>query len=523
MSTISDALKKTKEAYFLVDLDFGGLVKRYAEKDITVPYSSGSEKLFKCAIMNRLSVGSSYNLRATQYTRTGVNVTLANTERLQDEEARHRMEAATVTIYVWCPGLDWAEIETDGVLFRGIFEKKHHTLTEYAFSIQDLMHGQGKTLPETTINEGRWSNLRKEGGAGSVAGLPQAIVFGDWPKGVPLKCVDTSGYKYLACAGKAKSADSDYTGATENVYDKDGSVIGAANYTFYSGGLDGKGQVVAYFDFTGDRAANEPLSCSMQGLSDGSGEFTGTAGALIEHPAQIVHYLLEKHTNLDRDHIDVERLKTMASLLPGVKFASIVNKQTDSIDVVDRMLAQCMAARIVSGGKVGVMTPVTSGPVIGRTHKAMNILERSIRISRTPREEICNNLKVQYALNPTTGEYEEELSRDRTNNSECNKSYLQYGEAPEVVLRMADVQEEATAIQLADRYIGQKAFQHDVVECAVPWWDGFDVREGDIGILTAEEGPSAYGEGWSEEECVLLERTFKGNQIEQKWWRIGTS
>ena len=522
MSTISDTLKKTKESYLLVELDFGGLVKRFAERDITVPYSSGNDKFFQCAIMNRITISNRYNVRSGQFASSGVSINLANKERLQDEEARHRMESAIGTIYLWCPGLDWSEIESDGVLFRGMFEKNYHSLTEYAFRLKDLMIGKGKTLPETTINEDRWPNMRTEGGGGSVAGLPQALVFGDWPKGIPLKCVDTDGFKYVAFVGNSKSADADYTGETENVYDKDGSVIDAANYTFYPGGVDGQGQLVAYFDFTGDQSANEPLSCSIQGLSDGSGEFTGTAGTLIEHPADIAHYLLKNHTNLDSDHIDVESLKTMASLLPAAKFASIINKSADSIDVIDRILSQCIASRVQRVGKIGVMTPVISGPVIGKTKKAMNILERTIRISSTPRDEICNKLKVQYGLNPTTGEYEGELTRDRTNNSECNRSYLQYGEAPEVVLRMVDVQEEATAIQLADRHIEQKAFQHDVIECAVPYWEGFDVKEGDIASLTAEEGSSTQGDGWEDEECVLLDRTFHSNYIEQTWWRVAT-
>jgi hypothetical protein len=160
--------------------------------------------------------------------------------------------------------------------------------------------------------------------------------MGDWPKGVPLNCVDTVDYKYLCHLGVAKSANADYTAATENVYDKDGAVIAAVNYTFHPDGLDGQGNPLAYFDFTSDQTAGEPLSCSVRAIYDGSGDYTGTAGTLIEHPAHIVHYLLDRYS-IGHDEIDLMTIKRMAALLQ-IKFAVLVNQGADGIDIAEQDL-----------------------------------------------------------------------------------------------------------------------------------------------------------------------------------------
>jgi len=523
MSTVSEALRQAKEPDFLVELDFDGLVKRYAMKDITVPNSSGDDKLFEAAIqMPELDIGTPFDFRAWRYNIQRVIIRIANKGRLQDEETRRRLDGGIGRIYVWTPGLTWDDISTNGLIFCGAFEKHSHDKYSYEFSLTDRTEQVFKKIPDKFISQDVWSNVRTEGGAGSVAGHAYPVIFGNWSRGIPLKCVDTSAYKYLAVLGKCKSADADFTGGTKNVYDKNGTVRPPANYTFYPGGVDPEGNVIGYFDFTGDESANEPLSCSIEGLFDGSGEITGTAGQLIQHPADIVYYLMKHYSSLLQGEIHVETLKTMRSLLPGLKFPCIINKEADGGDIIDRILHQCRCARIQRGSGIGVVTFDTGSAPLKTIKKSLHLVGRTATIEPTPMDAVFNDIKASYALNPSTGAYEAELSRDRTNSPTCRQSYLQYGDRPMRTLSLPDVQDQAVATYLVDRVIDLSSFRHDIAAVEVPYWDGIDLREGDAAYVTLEEGASSDGNGWVDEPCILVERRFRRRTIIQKWWKIAT-
>ena len=521
MSKISDAMKKAREIHLLVELDFGGLIKRYSQKDITIPYSAGDDLLFEAKILNKeLVVGSSFDILNMKYSIQNVSIQIANDIRLQDEEKRRRLDGGTGRIYVWCEGLDWADIEVDGMIFSGIFAKNQHDNLQYSFALKEESKTKFKTLPGITINESTWPNMRTEGGGGSVAGKSAPLIFGEFTKGVPLLCVDTAAFKYLACAGVAKSTEAEYNAGTYDVYDKDGGVIAPANYTVYKS-VDGEGNLTTYFTFTGDQATLEPLSCSMQGLYDGSGEITGTAEALIEHPADIYYYLLQHYSDID--DIDASSIKTMRALLGGLKFSTIVNSPVAGDHMADRILSQCQCARIVRpGGGMGVMTFDTDGINIAQIKRDINITGKSILIRATPDEAVVNDLEVKYGYNPSTQKYEGKIAKNHSTNVTCEKSYYQYGERPQKILQLPDIGTEAAAEYIVSRYLGIYAFRHDLVLFSVLYHDGFDAQEGDCGLITAEEGPSWDGNGYVDEKAILLDRKFYKDRIAQTWWVINT-
>lgn len=514
MSTISDTIKKAKEVFFLVDLDFDGLTKRFATKNISI-----GERLFEGKILRYFNVSTIFDFRNFKYSLATVNVEIANDDRFQDNEEIRKLDGGIGRIYIWCDGLSWDDISTDGLIFKGVFQKNFHDFYRYSFTLKEQSETRLLQLPPHTINADTWSAHRTAGGSGGVAGKPENLIFGDWPGKVPLLCVkaDADPFKYLAQNGFSKSTEAEYNAATENVYDKNGAVIAVAHYVFYPSGVDGQGNLASYYDFgANDKAALEPLSCSIRGLTDGSGEITGTAAALIEHPAHIIHYLMRYHSTFDISDLRIQDYKTMASLLPGWKFASVINRPVAGVDMVDRILAQAQAARIPRGEGIGIMTFATDQPDIGRIHRVSDIIGKTAQFSKTDHDLIVNNLKVFYAWNPTQGTYESELIRDRTNNADCEKSYNDYGERPQIELKLNDVQDESTAIASANRFIGLRAARHDLVNNDVPYWKGIDILEGDRGLLTLPDAPG----GWADEPCILLDRTLEAKTIHQRWWRV---
>jgi hypothetical protein len=519
MSALSDAMQKAKAVEILLDLDFRGLPRRYASREIAVPDSTGPDRLFRACFLKVPEIWQTFDFRTMTYSSRSVAVEITNKERLQDDEVGRTLDGCTGNIYAWAPGLEWADIERDGLLFSGLFQKNDHDKYSYRFSLDDPWEPRSVLIPATTINAATWPNMRTAGGGGSVAQKPEPLLFGKWPKGIPLRCVDTAAYKYLAQAGVSKNLHTDYSGGAYAVYNKSGGVIAASNYTFYPSGLDAQGNVCAYFDFTADQSANEPLSCSIRGLYDASGEITGTADGLIEHPADILTYLIARHTIFTETGTDKESFKTMRTILASAKFAVLINDQVPAVDAINRIAGQCLCAPLIRAGKAAVMTLDTTIPPRGKIAASNEIVGRTAKITQTPKDDICNKVRLRYALNPTTGQFEAELIRDRTSSNVAKRSYLDYGEA-EKTFDCPDVQDQIVAYQLADRLLEIKAYRHDMAEIELPYWEGIDWREGDVAELTLEEGPSRTGQGWIGERCVLIERSFKRHTIVQKWLHI---
>jgi hypothetical protein len=510
MSTIQDKLKESKQVYFLLECDFGGLVKRYATKDIPI-----GDYHFAGKIVNIGGVGTQFNLRTFQYSRSGISVTIANDERLQDEETRRVLDGSICTLRIWCEGLTWANIDTEGKILTGRFKKQYHTNGVYVFSVETLKSTM-RMIPGAYINDTTFANHRKAGGAGSVSGKPIPLVFGDFPGGIPLLCTHTSNYEYAVALGVVKSTDAEYTATTENVLDKDGGTVSAAGYELKSGVTDGK--PYTYFDFSGDQASSESLSCSIRGLTDASGEITGTADALIEHPADIIRYLIKNYA-IDFT-ADKETLGTMKALLPGLKFAAYINASAKGEDLCQRIASEALASMLMSNGRIGVVVINPFADIQAKYRLSHHNIAGDVRISKTENDNVCNKLIAKYKLNMVTGQYEGQLTRDRDNNEACNLSYYEYGERPAVVLSLPDVQRQADAEYIAHRYLTVHSHRHDIIELTMAYGDGWDIREGDCANWTMPEGPSRDGNGYVDEKFILLDRKFTPSGISQRWWRV---
>jgi len=506
----------TDSVYFLVECDFNGLIKRYAEKDIDV-----SSKHFDGKIMSIGLPGTSFNLRTFSHSMSSVSVEITNEDRLQDEEVRRVLDGSLCKVYIYSEGMTWTEVEAKGLIHTGVFKKNFNCSRRYSFTIEDATRRRMRSMPEAYINEDNFGVHRTAGGGGSVSGKAVPVIFGDFDSGVPLLCTHTSDFKYAAALGVSKSLDSEYTATTENVYDKDGAVIAAAGYTFYPSGLMASGPY-AYFDFTADQVDSENLSCSFRGIKDTAGLITETANELIEHPAHIFHYIVNRYgINIDPDE---ESIGTMKALLPGLRMAVYINDVSNAADVLSqRILRQCLCSLIINNGRYGVVTFDVSGSVTGRFTKKHHHIGGSIQIAKTDIENVCNSLTINYALNVATGKYEEQLTVDRTTNALCRDSYYQYGERPEVVLTLPDIRTENDAKLIAKRYVSVHAFRHDIAPILMSYSDGYTIKEGDAALWTIPEGASSDGNGWAEKRCILLDRAFTRQGIQQRWWNADNS
>jgi hypothetical protein len=181
---------------------------------------------------------------------------------------------------------------------------------------------------------------------------------------------------------------------------------------------------VAVFDFSADKSASEPMSCSIYGPCDAAGDITGIAGGLITHPADIWRFAMETYSDIGRSNLDYGSLGDMKAALPGLRFGSIIKTATSCDAYCNRLLYQCLAAQTERPGRlIGVMTLDPNRAAQGKISDKKRVSKRSIKVSATPASEIANNILVNYALNVSTGQYEGQLKLNCHNHTLCRHSY----------------------------------------------------------------------------------------------------
>lgn len=524
LSTIAAQLKKGYEPYFLIECNFDGYYDRIATRPISIPNSGTYAKFFDGKMINDIHYGASFSFDNMTYNIGSIQVTRNNADRFQDQEGLRRLDGGICTVYIWCEGLTWADIHPHGIVSTGTFEKVSHNKYNYVYNINDLSKSDKYGLvPKITINDSTWPLHRKAGGAGSVSGDFVPIVFGDYPYGVICKCVDTSSdFLYIVTSGISKSLDADFTAGTEAVKDNEGVTINAGNYELQQT-VDSLGNPCTILDFIGNYASEEPISCSIQGITDGSGEYTGTAGTLIEHPSDIVEYLVDNFGSVASSYTDVETFKSLKVVFPALKYCLSIVNQTNLTEIIDRILSQvgCASTQRL-GGYQGIMIFDTDKSPSARLIQNQVQIGREATFTKTPERLICNKLELQYGLNVSTGKFEKSIFKNKSMTPECLQSYIQHGKEYEKTIQLQDIHDDSTAELIATNYIDIFAFRHDMMEWQVPTYEGIEIRRGDVAMITIAEGGSLDGTGWNQEPCILVEKKYKKNMISQTWWKIAT-
>jgi len=252
------------------------------------------------------------------------------------------------------------------------------------------------------------------------------------------------------------------------------------------------------------------VSTKYDAISDDT--FTGT-------PAEVVKSVIDGYSSLDVSQVNYGSIVDLDPLFQSLSLSVLVDERVSTFDIVDRVLGQCKCARTQREGQVSIAVFDLDAPVLW--HIGQYDLESEIQgISSTPFELVCNNLSISYG--PAAGAWGTTMTRDRSNNTSCQRSYETYGEQPGRELLLADCDGSADADLCINRFFDFFAFRHDVVSLDLQYYKAWDMLEGDIAEITLEEGSSLDGNGWVDEKFMLIEKSFTPKYIRTKWWRIGT-
>jgi len=242
-----------------------------------------------------------------------------------------------------------------------------------------------------------------------------------------------------------------------------------------------------------------------------------------ELPGDMIWNLLNRYTDIPGDYINRASFKDMNLILKGLVIDTLVDNRVAAFDLIDRILFQCLCARCQRYGQIAAVVFDINGPVIDKFYQH-DYLNRTISIEKTPYEKVTNHLVISY--DPTSNSpavvtwATNDIEYDWSNNRKCAESYAEHGILPETKLYFSDCGHKGSAHYCANRYLEFFAFNHDLITIDFPYHRVFDLLEGSIAELNIEEGSDLNGDGWTDEKCILLDKSYLADRIKTHWWRI---
>lgn len=511
-STIANAAIR-RAPVFLLEIDAGETI-RLATADVCL-----ADRRFAGMLLDVGAVGASFDWQNFAYSPARVAITAANVRmpnglRLTDRETFRIMDRAKCRLYVWFPGLSWSDVETRGLIAHGVFRKDPHSIFGQTldFSIEPDAGSVWGPMSSETINDTTWPDHRKAGGGGAVTGVRYPRVFGAHDGGLYLHCVDTTVNSYLVASGFIDDVD--------EIRDSTGAGVSSGSWS-QSWALDGSGNAVTLVGFASDMSSLEPLTAAASGVVDYHGTVVANTGDLVQHPTDILRYMINTRTSVGPLWADVESIKTARELFAGIGLAATCTAEADAGAWLDRLLYQCCLARTDRvGGRHGIVALDLAAPAT-TTISARRHTVGDMSIRKTPWDMVVNWATADYGYQASSGTYAGSVVADRTNHAGCASSFLEYGAVGHTSFQFPDAPDEGTAIWMLDRRFGFFSHRHDLVDgVSLPYSRGWDLRRGDCVALTIPEGQSRDGEGWFDEPCLIVEKYFRTHDIQLTLMRV---
>ncbi len=161
---------------------------------------------------------------------------------------------------------------------------------------------------------------------------------------------------------------------------------------------------------------------------DGSGTYTGTAGALIENAADVIAHLAQVPGALPAGKIDIASFQQAKADLPDFyKFAGVVTERSSNLK--ELLLALGAQARLKVDWPVDKLTArvlKTAYDAPTKTITEKQIVPGSLRVSPGPMAEVVNKINLRYGRDWSLGRSEQAFSA--ISKTEDSASIAKYGE-----------------------------------------------------------------------------------------------
>ncbi|MCH7573620.1 MAG: hypothetical protein IIA59_00685 [Candidatus Marinimicrobia bacterium] len=246
---------------------------------------------------------------------------------------------------------------------------------------------------------------------------------------------------------------------------------------------------------------------------DGSGTYTGSAGALIENPADVMRQILANDCAVA--NIDTAAFTTARTARSGWKYAFSygINDSATARKLFTKWGQDALMAifyNLDNELTIKAIADTYSDSDVDRTLD-WKVLERLGKIvpGRTSIEDIITKVVVNYNWNYVSGNYASQVTAESTT---MQTKYNVTAAETTLTLDLPEVRHTTTAQNIADRILKWRQQPHNLLEVPLPVED-WDLAPGDVYKLTNVDGKAA-GLG----EDVTVEVTRAGQPIYPYWW-----
>jgi hypothetical protein len=246
---------------------------------------------------------------------------------------------------------------------------------------------------------------------------------------------------------------------------------------------------------SGDSAADVVVgglvTCDVDGMSDdASGTFTGSPGALISNPADVMKHFMVSCMGMPPGEagpsFDSAR-EALASAIPGgYSFSGVIDSPVDAFDQLESWSTQSRLKLTHDGYEARLVFLGDGGTAPVKTIDWPGIAKTGVRIARTSRDEVVNRLDLHYLRDFTR---EGTTASGYTAIADSSALYPKDGDAASVALygprgpRRASlfgfVKDPAMASDLRDFYITRYKDVRRRVSLAL-LLDNIELEEGDV-------------------------------------------
>ena len=243
-------------------------------------------------------------------------------------------------------------------------------------------------------------------------------------------------------------------------------------------------------DSAADVVVGGRVTCDVDGMTDdASGSCTGTPGALISNPADVIRHFMVNYMGMPRGEVgpsfDTARELLTSAIPGGYAFSGVIDSPVDVFYQLESWSAQARL-KLTHDGYEARLAFLGNGGAAVKTIGWPAILKPGVRLFRTPLEELVNRLELYYLRDFTL---DGAAVSGYTAIADASSAYPKDGDAasvalygprgPKRALLMGFVKDAAMASDLRDFYITRYKDVRRRVSLAL-LLDNLEIEEGDV-------------------------------------------
>lgn len=268
--------------------------------------------------------------------------------------------------------------------------------------------------------------------------------------------------------------------------------------------------------------ADNPIGdiyCDIDGVADdGSGTYTGSASALIEKPADFVHWLSRVAAGVPSNRVNaqsfIDARTEMNSAVPSYKFAGVISERATKLKKALLALseqgrlkidwpADVLNCRFLKSSYGAAVKTITENNI--RAIKTAQGLKTTLRLGHTPVEELINKIDLRYGRDWSLPRNEDAFSKISSDSDSTSISKYGTRTKPEWFwYDFVDAANSTMADDLRAFWLGRRKEPARTARLEA-FLDQFELLPGDVAALRYQLADFSYFDGLNGSNKFLLE------------------